>query len=212
MYFGIQELCQHGFKPKKILDIGAYEGNWSRMANSVWPLAEIRMIEPNRAKLPILNSFAEQIGASVSCELLGAEDGKMVEFHLMQSGSSIMAERSSVPRETELREMDTLDSLFPDVESVDLIKIDAQGYELEILKGANRLIQGVAAILLEVAIIEINEGAPILHEVLDFMKDRGFVTYDILEIHRRPLDKALNQIDIMFVREESHLIADKRHF
>jgi len=40
----------------------------------------------------------------------------------------------------------------------------------------------------------------------------GFVAYDILEVHRRPLDRALNQIDIVFVRNDSPLIADKRHF
>jgi hypothetical protein len=48
--------------------------------------------------------------------------------------------------------------------------------------------------------------------LLGFMKGLGFVTYDILEIHRRPLDKALSQIDFLFVREQSPLIADKRHF
>ena len=66
--------------------------------------------------------------------------------------------------------------------------------------------------LLEVAIIEINEGAPLLHDVVAFMKSHGLVAYDILEIHRRPLDTALNQVDIIFVREDSRLIADKRHF
>jgi hypothetical protein len=33
-----------------------------------------------------------------------------------------------------------------------------------------------------------------------------------LELHRRPLDKALNQVDVMFVRECSVLLSDKRHF
>jgi len=52
--------------------------------------------------------------------------------------------------------------------------------------------------LLEIAIIESNEGAPLLHDVVAFMKTLGFVAYDILEVHRRPLDKALNQFDIIF--------------
>jgi hypothetical protein len=44
------------------------------------------------------------------------------------------------------------------------------------------------------------------------MKDRGFAAYDIFGFHRRPLDKALNQIDVILIREDSALIADKRHF
>jgi hypothetical protein len=92
------------------------------------------------------------------------------------------------------------------------LKIDAQGYELEILKGSTLLIESIDAILLEIALIEINEGAPLLHEVLPFMRSIGFVAYDVLEIHRRPLDRALNQIDVLFVRVDSPLLSDKRHF
>ena len=66
--------------------------------------------------------------------------------------------------------------------------------------------------MLEISLIEINEGAPLLHDVLAFMKSRNFVSYEILEIHRRPLDRAMNQIDIFFVREGSKLIADRRHY
>jgi hypothetical protein len=54
-----------------------------------------------------------------------------------------------------------------------------------------------------------NEDAPLLHDVISFMKRLGFVTYNILQIHRRPLDGALCQIDLIFVREQSVLTADK---
>jgi hypothetical protein len=81
-----------------------------------------------------------------------------------------------------------------------------------VLKGSTSILRNIDAILLEVAVIEVNEGAPLLHDVLAHMKSIGFVTYDVLEIHRRPLDKALNQIDILFIREASALLSDKRHF
>jgi hypothetical protein len=80
------------------------------------------------------------------------------------------------------------------------------------LNGALTVLPAFEAVLLEIAVIEINEGAPLLDEVVAFMKKCGFVTYDILEIHRRPLDGALNQVDIIFIRVESQLIADKRHY
>jgi hypothetical protein len=105
-----------------------------------------------------------------------------------------------------------MDTVIEELESPVFVKIDTQGYELEVLKGAQKILPKIDAILLEVAIIEINEGAPLLDEVVVFLKRLGFVTYDILEFHRRPLDGALNQIDILFVRENSPLVADKRHF
>ena len=92
-----------------------------------------------------------------------------------------------------------------------MLKIDSQGYELEILKGSSRLLQKTSSVLLEISIIEINEGAPLLHEVVAFMASHGFLACEIMELHRRPFDQALNQLDFLFVREDSPLLADKRH-
>jgi hypothetical protein len=130
----------------------------------------------------------------------------------MGSGSSVMGERSAAPRTVETRHLRTLNSLLSEVAPPGLLKIDAQGYELEILRGALQLLPAFEAVLVEIAIIEINKGAPLLHDVVAFMKMLGFFAYDILETHRRPLDGALNQVDIIFIREQSRLIADKRHF
>ena len=170
------------------------------------------MFEPNLEKQCHLAGVANDISASIFCELLGAEDDEIVSYHVMESGSSVLNERSSIHRVVERRTLRRMDTILKDVGAPALLKIDTQGYEVEVLKGSMAILRNIDAILLEVAIIEINEGAPLLHEVLAFLKSIGFVTYDVLEIHRRPLDNALNQIDILFIRENSALLADKRHF
>jgi FkbM family methyltransferase len=212
MELGLEAMAKLGFSPTTIVDVGAFEGGWSRMAKRIWPSVDLFMIEPNLDKSAILSNTASQLDAILICELLGAENGRMVPFFIMESGSSVMNERSAVPRTVETRQLRTLDSLLKKIERPALLKIDAQGYELEILKGSSLILPSFEAVLLEVAIIEINEGAPLLDDVVAFMKTHGFVAYDILEMHRRPLDRALNQVDIVFVSEQSPLIADKRHF
>jgi FkbM family methyltransferase len=212
MRLGLTAMADRGFSPRTIIDVGAFEGSWSKLAMHIWPSSKLFMIEPNWENKGRLAVLAKQLGATLFSELLGQENGLNVEFKVMGSGSSIMEERSTLPRRTEARRLRTLDSLLKDIERPALLKIDAQGYELEILKGASMILPAFEAVLLEVAIIEINEGAPLLHDVVAFMKTRRFVAYDIVEIHRRPLDHALNQVDIVFVSEQSHLIADKRHF
>jgi FkbM family methyltransferase len=212
MELGLIAAAGRGLQPQTILDVGAFEGNWSRMARRIWPRSRIVMFEANARKQPNLSTVAHEIGASLCCELLGADDGAEVVFNVMESGSSVLNERSPVERDVENRTLRRIDAIPLDLTGNILLKIDTQGYELEVLKGAGRLLPRVDAILLEVAIIEINEGAPLLHEVLVFLKSLGFVTYDILEIHRRPLDQAMNQVDILFVRDGSPLIADKRHY
>jgi hypothetical protein len=82
------------------------------------------------------------------------------------------------------------------------LKIDTQGYELQVLAGASKTLEKAQLVILEVALIEINCGGPVLHEVIAYMYVRGFVVYDIVETHRRPLDGALSQVDLLFVRED----------
>jgi len=203
-------IAAKGFSPRVILDVGAYRGDWSRMAKAIWPEASIIMIEPNWEQSHQLAACTSELGATLHQELLGAEDGKEVQFHVMATGSSVLAERSDVSRKTELRRLITLNSLLASGPPIDFMKIDAQGYELSILDGADRILPNVRMVLLETALIEVNEGGPILHEVLSSMNTRGFAAFDLLEMHRRPLDQALCQVDILFCRQDDPLRADKR--
>lgn len=212
MKLGLAAAARRGLSPRTVVDVGAFEGDWSRMARDIWPDSRIVMFEPNVQKQSRVSAAAKSLGATLYCELLGAEDGTAVSFNVMESGSSILNERSPLVRTTEDRTLRRMDSLVGELEGPVFLKLDTQGYELEVLRGAQKILPIVGAILLEVAIIEINEGAPLIHEVTAFLKSIGFVTYDILEFHRRPLDQALNQIDVLFVREGSLLLADKRHF
>jgi hypothetical protein len=93
--------------------------------------------------------------------------------------------------------------------TIDLLKIDAQGYELAILEGASEILPRIETVLLEVALIEVNEGSPVLHEIISYMQRRNFVALDVLELHRRPTDRALLQMDILFCRDDSRLREDK---
>jgi hypothetical protein len=43
---------------------------------------------------------------------------------------------------------------------------------------------------------------PQLADVVEFMKERGFVAYDFVGGHERPLDRALAQLDVVFVSED----------
>lgn len=212
MRHGLEFLAGRGLAIETILDIGAFEGDWSKMAMAVWPSARIVMIEANPDKAAILRSDPQLKNAEVIESLLGPVDGTEVTFHVMESGSSVFEEHSDVERRPVTLKQRTLDSATSHLDRVDFIKIDVQGYELEVLKGGGQTLAKAKAVLIELSLIEINEGAPLLDEALGFMKTAGFLAYDILEIHRRPLDGAMNQVDILFVRANSALRADKRHW
>jgi hypothetical protein len=82
-----------------------------------------------------------------------------------------------------------------------MIKVDVQGAELDVLAGANLTLGGAELIVLEVSLFQFFQGAPLFCEVLAHMKSRGFVPYDVLGLQYRPIDGALSQIDVVFVKE-----------
>jgi hypothetical protein len=100
-----------------------------------------------------------------------------------------------------------LDSIIEDLHfsSPDFIKLDVQGYEIEVLKGANLALKFSEFVLIEMTLMPLNH-EPIILEVMNYMDSFGFQLYDISSLMRKPYDKALYQIDGLFVKKVSKFI------
>ncbi|MGF1924653.1 MAG: FkbM family methyltransferase [Bacteroidia bacterium] len=201
-----------GFDPKFILDIGAYEGNWAQDIHQVFPLAQIMMIEGQRSKKPILDLKSQSIPKSVvKIALLGAKEDE-VEFNMYESASSVYKEDNKTNAKIETIKLQLLDNVIENsfFTKVDMIKIDTQGYELEILKGGTKALQAAQFVLLEISLLGIYKNAPLVDEVISFMKANNFMLYDICSIMRRPYDKALFQSDFLFIKADHPLRSSTR--
>jgi hypothetical protein len=88
---------------------------------------------------------------------------------------------------------------------VDFLKLDVQGYELDVLKGGEHVLSQSEAVLLEASLVPTNAGAPLVSDVVRFMDERGFRLVDVCgEIRRR--DGVLWQVDLLFLRTTSRLL------
>lgn len=208
MEMGLRLLSANGLAPDLIIDVGAYVGGWSRAVRSIFPEAPILMVEANPEKRGVLSAVCSQLGnARVEMTLLGAERRGAVSFYAMQTGSSVLPELTEVPRSVLSLSMSTLDELVPAGTRNALLKLDVQGYELEVLKGAASTLAASAAVVLEVSLLPYNEGAPLFAEVVAFMRSQGLLAYDICATLRRRSDSAISQADLVFVPEDSPLRA-----
>lgn len=188
-----QEHVQYLFKirdafvyyPKVIYDIGACVLHWTSRAREVWPQSKFVAFEAMDAT----KFLYEEAGIDYACQILSDVDGKEVEFweNLENpGGNSLYRENSELsPLANELfpesrkRRITalTLDTVvrnhnFP---KPDLIKMDVQGAELEILKGASQTLQSCNHLILELQHKDYNLGAPKAQEVINYLRSIGFV-------------------------------------
>ena len=200
-------LAAKGFAPDAILDVGAWEGNWTRLARAQFGEVPSLMVEPQAAKKPFLDQVCDELPmARYVSTVLSASAGETVTFYEMLSGSSFLPERSNAPRTETTLKTRTLDEVAADIPGSSLfLKIDVQGAELLVLAGGENTLARSEVVQLEVALLPYNEGAPTFLEVLMYMDERGLVPFDISG-ESRPMGH-LVQIDLIFVRRESPLRA-----
>lgn len=200
-----ERLRAKGYRPATVIDVGAYEGNWTQIARRVFPDCLSIMVEPQASKAPLLQRLADALPrARFISALLAEEAGREVTFYEMETGSSMLPENSNAPRREVHLVTSTLDEIAVDLPAPIFLKIDAQGAELQILAGATQTVSRCDLIQLEVALQAYNAGAPDFLQTVSTMKQKGFIPYDFSGFSR-PNGLDLVQVDILFVREDSAL-------
>ena len=208
----MERLARQGFSPPTIFDVGAYQGEYAQICLDIWPDSQILCFEPQAEAVDQLKQrLNDQV--DVYPILLGSEKKRSVVLHEAETASSVLQEHIDQSHPTSEYTMKTVDSVVKaDLggQPPDLLKLDVQGYELEVLRGADTSLNQVQCILMEVNLLDIHQNVPLLAEITEWLRKRGFVAYDICGLTRRPLDDALWQADMIFVSKESTLRADKR--
>lgn len=169
------------------------------------------MFEAQTKKEAFLKSVVNQNPAvQYAIELLGSNDGEEVCFIESETGSHVMQDNVGITKANRITS--SLDTLIEKNHwpLPDFLKLDVQGFELEVLKGGSNALKSAEFCLLEITILNLGGGAPLLLEVINFMSEYQFQAYDISQFIRRPFDKALWQIDMLFIKNDSKFITNKR--
>ncbi|CAA6604971.1 Methyltransferase, FkbM family [Rhodospirillaceae bacterium LM-1] len=210
----LSQAKRNGFRPATIIDVGAGRGDFTRLSASIFPEADILMIEP----LSEFNWALSQVAATltqarpVHAAASSSPGSCLLNVHPDLFGSSLLTEGEAsdvngVPREVPAI---TLDSAVEknNLSGPYLLKIDVQGAELDVLSGSAQVLRQTAFVILETSMFNFFKQGPLAHEIITWMAEYGFVPYDIFGLAHRPLDGALAQADIVFVPEDSPL---RRH-
>jgi FkbM family methyltransferase len=175
----IDYLTTMNIKPKVVYDIGACVLHWTNEARQVWTDAKFIPFEA----MDEVKSLYESKGfKDYHLGVLSDRNGETVKFYqrpMDPGGNSYYKEVGEFfPEETAVEKITaTLDSV---VESFnlpypDLIKMDVQGAELDILKGAEKCLSHATDLILELQHEEYNQGAPKVDAAIDYLHSIGFV-------------------------------------
>jgi FkbM family methyltransferase len=206
-------LKNKGLKCRNILDVGANKTDWSAVAKSFFPEANLYMIEPLTEMEPYLKEFCQKHPGS-HYFLNGA--GSKIARHFLTTWGDELTSASCLVNENEyLKTMDkqreilmiTIDSLINEgkMPIPELVKMDVQGFEIEALKGATKLLGQTELFILESSLFKFSQAVPIMSELIQFMTNHGYEIYDFAGYLRRPYDGALGQVDICFAKRDGTL-------
>ena len=198
---------------RTVLDIGAHRGEFSSAIRVLLPQAQVYAFEP----LPECSGeLARRFGAGGSFQAfpvaIGATHDRITMWRNSYAKSSSVLPMAdlhkdsfpwsagTMPITVEMRALDEyLDQLK--LEEKVLLKIDVQGYEEQVLKGATELLKRVAYVLLEVSFQPLYEGQGAFAEIHAFLQSTGFSYSGNLEQLLSPLDGSVLQADALFVRQ-----------
>ncbi len=207
----LKGIKDRGIKINSILDIGANRGDWSELVADYFPDASFYLIEPQEEMKPALDQFFKNHKGRWFLGGAGPEDGELtLSVWDDLSGSTFLLSESEAQGKTQRKvpiyAIDTLISKN-EIKIPELCKIDVQGFELEVLKGAQSLLGKTEVFILEASLFKFSSNLPVLHEIIAYMASQKYVIYDFAGFSNRPLDRALGQVDICFVLENSPLRA-----
>jgi FkbM family methyltransferase len=195
-----------------VIDVGANRGQFSLFAARRFPAAELHCFEPlpeARSKLVRalgrdsrrLHVYDAALGASSGPETFNVSASDDSSSLLVPTTTQTATFPNTGLAEHRTVEVARLDRVIaPQVVTRPcLLKLDVQGYELEVLRGADALLESLDELLIECSFVELYEHQPLAGEIVSHCAERSFRLAGIFSLVRDDSGRCL-QADFLFVR------------
>jgi FkbM family methyltransferase len=194
-----------------VIDVGANKGQYRNfLRNQVGFRGRIVSFEPLPELAANLKTRAAADGNwTVHARALGAATGELSlnvmaasvfsSFLQPREGASFAAQNAVM--RTEIVPVSTLDAEFPDSEVLrtTFLKLDTQGFDLEVLRGAPVSAGIIPALQSEVSFEPIYENMPAYHEAMAEFGRHGFAVADMFLVNQNECGIAV-EFDCVMVR------------
>lgn len=170
------------WKVKTFIDVGAHEGQEIKAIKMMFPQAKIFAFEPQKKLFQKIYKYSSN-NIIIINSAVGNESGRLkLIVPNYTPGASILQPIPKLKKEIgelSYEEVDstTLDEYFNRVElkSPVVLKIDTQGYELNVLRGADLLLKHVDILYIETPLVPFYKHSSMFSEINELLVKRGFV-------------------------------------
>jgi FkbM family methyltransferase len=196
-----------------VLDVGANEGQFIKVAQALFPRAPILAFEPNPHLMPPLERLLSAPKSGAVFPLACGRESAVSPLYLTKFSPSASLLRPTALRIPDFPGAEIGDTIQAEVERLDevvrscelarppyLLKIDVQGFEWEVLQGATGILPDVAVILCEVNAEDFYVGQAGFEQIYVFMREHGFKLVDLGEPIRARATEEVLYFDLAFLK------------
>lgn len=203
------------FQPKHIVDIGANHGTWTREALIHFPNSHYTLIEP---QYWLKSSIQDVIDANPKVQFhafgAGEKEGTFM-FTIVDRDDSCSFRYTKEEADKEgFKQVEipvtTLNNLLAksDLPIPDIIKIDAEGLDIEVLKGASDFFGKTEIFMVEAGVVNKMFENSFLN-IINFMDEKGYRLYEITDLNRPFVPKVLWLVELVFVLKNGYIDSKK---
>jgi FkbM family methyltransferase len=195
-----------------VLDVGANEGQFIKVARLLFPGASILAFEPNPRLMHCLQGLLPKSGMDAVFQIACGREAASMPLHLAKFSPATSLLPSSSFRIPDFPTVETEETIEVKVERLDcvvgrhgvapkpyLLKIDVQGFELDVLHGALGILPDVAVVVCEVNAVSFYEGQAGFEDIYAFMQRYNFKLVDIGEPIRTRETGEVLYVDVAFL-------------
>lgn len=202
-----------GLVVDRILDVGANRGQFSMIARILHPQVQIDAFEPQPGEASVYKDILGGDSRIVLHEVALGDQAGEADLHISRrrDSSSLLPigemQSKLFPSTEEVGthrvSVVTLDSFAPGWKSSKrmLLKLDVQGFELGVLRGATTVLKQCSYVYAECSEVTLYTGQALFPEVRKFLENQGF--RHLRSLNEQYGEGRLIQADHLFIRESA---------
>ena len=212
-----------------ILDVGANNGSSLVEFKKWWPNSKVHCFEPQSECWDELDDLSNEFtNVHINKFALGNKNDESKEFYShdlntgisgfnkinIESKDSIDLSKLSNDckslenhkktinhkRNVQVKRLDEYIKNDKNINQIDLLKIDTQGYELEILEGLGTELNKVRILITELMFYDYYEKSLSFYELESILRPFNFSLYDINHVAKNPMNGRTDWIDVIYVQ------------